>query len=87
MSAVTNQFQECFPSLNAGTPTNGTWSCTITFSQFAARGQWFLSVQAFDLAGNSRFYSRRASDGFLCYFDPNAGTVCQDFGPTDLVLQ
>ncbi len=87
-SAVTTQFQECFPQRTSGTTTNGTWACTITFSPLAARGQWFLNIQVIDVAGNTRLYTRRASDGFLCYFDPSLNTsVCQDFGDTDLVLQ
>jgi hypothetical protein len=86
-STLTTQFQECFPPLTSGSTTNGIWECTITFSQFAARGQWVLSVQLFDIAGNTRFYSRRASDGFLCYADPGQPLVCQDFGTTDIVLQ
>lgn len=87
-SAVTTQFQECFPQLTTGTATNGTWECTITFSPAAARGQWFLNLQVIDVAGNTRFYTRRQSDGFLCYFDPVlVAQVCQDFGDTDLILQ
>jgi hypothetical protein len=87
-SIETTQFQECFALLEAGTPNAGSWSCTVSFSEFAAKGQWVLSVEVRDVAGNSRFYSRRASDGYLCYFDPDAGTnVCQDFGDTDLILE
>jgi len=86
-STLTSQFQECIGILVAGSATNGTWDCTITFSQFAARGQWVLSVQVFDVAGNNRFYFRRASDGFLCYFDQATSMqICQNFGVTDIVL-
>jgi hypothetical protein len=87
VSTQTTQFQECFASRTSGTPTNGTWGCTITFSSLAARGQWVLQVQVFDLAGNVRIYSRRPTDGFLCYVDPGQSQVCQDFGTTDIILQ
>lgn len=87
-SVLTNQYQQCWAGRTAGTATDGTWSCTIAFSQFAARGQWILSLTVWDVAGNSRGYSRRATDGFLCHYDPATLTqVCQDFGDTDLVLQ
>jgi hypothetical protein len=86
-STAANQFQECFAALSSGNITNGSWSCTLNFSQFAARGQWVLQVEIRDRAGNMRFYSRRSTDGFLCFFDPAQGTVCQDFGSTDLILQ
>ena len=86
-STQTTQFQECFAPRTAGTSTNGTWTCTITFSPLAALGQWVLGVEVMDVAGNRRVYSRRASDGFLCYFDPTTNTqVCADFGDTDLIL-
>ncbi|MCC6318750.1 MAG: hypothetical protein IT361_13800 [Gemmatimonadaceae bacterium] len=85
-STQTTQFQECFPARFSGTPTNGTWQCTITFSSLAARGQWVLQVQAIDVAGNIRWYSRRSTDGFLCYVDPGQQQVCQDFGTTDIIL-
>jgi hypothetical protein len=85
-STQTTQFIECIAARTSGTPTNGTWSCPVTFSSLAARGQWVLSVQVFDVAGNNRFYSRRPTDGQLCYFLPGTGSVCQDFGTTDLVL-
>jgi hypothetical protein len=85
-STQASQFQQCFTSLTAGTPMNGTWACTINFPQFAARGQWVLSLTVVDVAGNVRYYYRRATDGYLCYYDPSAGTVCQDFGDTDIIL-
>jgi hypothetical protein len=82
-SAVTTQFQECEGVLTGGTTTNGTWNCLITFSQFAARGQWFLNlVDVWDLAGNMRRYTRVG--GQLCDF---ATSTCRDFGPLDLILQ
>ena len=86
-STTTTQFQECFATLTGGTVTNGTWGCTINFSNVAARGQWILSLQAYDVAGNLRQYARRATDGFLCYQDVGQPQVCQDFGTTDLILQ
>lgn len=86
-SATSNQFNYCFGARTAGTPLAGTYACTITFSQFAARGQWLLQVEVWDGAGNYRLYYRRASDGFLCYLDPALGETCQSFGDTDLVLQ
>jgi hypothetical protein len=87
-SAVSTQYQVCNATLTAGTINAGSWQCTITFPEFAALGQWVVSIQVADRAGNSRYYSRRASDGFLCYFDQAAGTqVCADFGDTDIVLQ
>ena len=86
-STTTTQFRECYPPRTSGTATNGSWACSITFSTLAARGQWALNVEVIDVAGNRRFYSRRASDGFLCYFDPTTNSqVCQNFGTTDLVL-
>ena len=87
LSATTGQSQECFASLASGSQTNGTYSCTISFPDFAASGQWTLTLQLVDSAGNERWYYRRASDGFLCYWDPSTTTqVCQDFGSTDLIL-
>ncbi|MBK8245856.1 MAG: hypothetical protein IPK85_00350 [Gemmatimonadetes bacterium] len=86
-STTTTQFQECITSLTGGTVTNGTWGCTINFSSLAARGQWILSLQAYDVAGNLRQYYRRPADGFLCYRDVGQNEVCQDFGATDLILQ
>ncbi|NNL30827.1 MAG: hypothetical protein HKO77_07375, partial [Gemmatimonadetes bacterium] len=82
------QSQSCFASLDAGNANAGSWSCTITFSEFAALGQWELNVELWDVAGNRRYYFRRSSDGYLCYFDPVTSTqVCQDFGDTDLILE
>src|SRR5690606_38941042 len=69
-SVSANQSQNCYASRTAGTPANGTYACQITFSQFAARGQWVLSLQLYDAAGNVRYYNRRASDGYLCYLPP-----------------
>jgi hypothetical protein len=86
-SVLTTQFQQCIAQRTTGTPTSGSWACTITFSSLAARGQWILSLEIQDVAGNRRIYSRRPSDGFLCYADPGQSTVCQNFGTTDLVLQ
>ncbi len=85
-STQSSQFQICNATVTSGTPVNGTWGCTITFSSLAAPGQWVLEVQTFDVAGNPRHYFRRATDGFLCYTDPGQATVCQDFGTTDIVL-
>ena len=87
-STTSSQGQDCYAGLTAGTTTNGTWSCTITFSQYAVLGQWILSLALYDVAGNARYYYRRVSDGYLCYDDQSTGTpVCQNFGDTDLVLQ
>lgn len=87
-SATTSQYQLCAASRIAGSATNGTYACQITFSQFAARGQWSLQLQLWDGAGNQRTYFRRASDGYMCYTPVGGGAqVCQDFGTTDLVLQ
>ncbi len=86
-STTTTQYQECIATLTGGTVTNGAWGCTINFSSVAARGQWALSIQTYDVAGNLRQYGRRATDGFLCYQDVGQSQVCQDFGVTDLILQ
>lgn len=86
-STTTTQFQECFASRTSGTITSGTWGCTVAFSSLAARGQWVLSLQVIDVAGNSRQYGRRPADGFLCYTDLGQPSVCQNFGTTDLILQ
>jgi hypothetical protein len=85
--AAPGQVQNCFAARTAGTATNGTWTCSLTFSQFAALGQWLVQVEVRDIAGNVRFYGRRASDGFLCYTPVGGGaSVCQDFGDTDIVI-
>jgi hypothetical protein len=82
-----SQQQNCFATRTAGTTTNGTWTCTLNFSEFAALGQWRVEVFVRDLANNTRFYSRRASDGWLCYFPVGGGAqVCQNFGPTDIII-
>jgi ZU5 domain len=87
-SAVTTQFQQCIAPRTSGTSTNGTWACTINFSALAALGRWDLFVEVQDVAGNRRSYNRRASDGFMCYFDTGTNTqVCKDFGDTDLILE
>ncbi len=87
-STTSNQGQVCWAGRIAGTSLNGTYDCQITFSQYAARGQWVLQLVVWDAAGNQRTYSRRASDGYLCYTPIGGGAqVCQDFGQTDLVLQ
>jgi hypothetical protein len=86
-STTTTQQQTCFASRTEGTPQDGTWACAISFSEFAARGQWVPSISVSDVAGNNRYYARRASDGFLCYSDPGTGPVCEDFGDTDIILQ
>lgn len=87
-SATSNQYQQCLAIRAAGTATNGTYACQITFSQFAARGLWALQLQLWDAAGNQRTYTRRAADGYMCYTPPGGGaSVCQNFGTTDLVLQ
>lgn len=86
-STQTTQYQECFAPRSAGTPTAGTWDCTISFPDFAASGQWVLQLQVRDLAGNERWYYRRATDGFLCYYDQTTqAQICQDFGSTDIIL-
>lgn len=86
-SATTNQGHFCYAVLTSGTPQDGLWSCTITFPEFAALGEWHPSVSIRDRAGNSRFYRRGASDGLLCYFDDSGTEVCQDVGETDVILQ
>ncbi|MGD8277771.1 MAG: hypothetical protein PVH00_07085, partial [Gemmatimonadota bacterium] len=87
-SATSSQTNYCYGTLVSGTTTNGTWSCDITFSQYAAIGQWILSIQLHDGAGNYRYYYRRAADGYLCYYDQTSSTqICQDFGDTDIILQ
>ncbi len=86
-SKTSNQSQYCWASRTTGTATNGTWSCTINFSTFAARGQWDLNVSLYDAALNYRNYLRRATDGFMCYFDNASQQVCTDFGTTTLTLQ
>lgn len=85
-SASTTQFKVCFGSMTAGTSTDGTWECSITFQEFNARGEWFLSfLMLVDVSGNRRLYRRRAADGFLCYPAPT-GDVCQDFGDTVIIV-
>jgi hypothetical protein len=86
-STTTTQRQGCFASLTEDTRLEGTWACTISFPELAASGQWVPSISVSDVAGNNRYYSRRASDGFLCYNDPVTGQVCQDFGDTDIILE
>lgn len=87
VSAASGQRQDCFAAVVSGTPTDGSWSCTIAFPDFAASGQWNLRLEVWDTAGNRRFYFRRDADGFLCFVDPGSGSqVCQDFGDTDLIL-
>lgn len=87
-STTANQTQTCYAGRTAGTATNGSYACQVTFSQFAARGQWVLSLQLWDAAGNVRYYYRRASDGYMCHTPTGGGAaVCQDFGTTDLRLQ
>jgi hypothetical protein len=74
--------------MTAGTPNAGSWACTISFPVTAARGQWALALWVYDIADNWRYYSRRPSDGFLCYWDPTTSQqICEDFGDTDLILQ
>ena len=76
--------------LNAGVEVvlNDSFDCQITFSQYAALGQWELRLTLWDMAGNLRTYCRRASDGYLCYKPTGGGAqICQNFGTTDLVLQ
>ena len=86
-SQVANQSEFCTASLTAGTRENGTWSCTITFSEFAARGEWRPTVFTRDGAFNTRNYQRGSADGLLCYFDAMGAEVCQDFGDTDIILE
>ena len=48
-------------------------------------GSWPLSnLQLLDVAGNTRSYFRRATDGFLCTGSPQ---VCQDVGDTEVIVQ
>ncbi|MEQ9401480.1 MAG: hypothetical protein RJQ04_20100 [Longimicrobiales bacterium] len=86
-SQTSNQNQFCEAALVSGTAADGIWSCTITFPEFAALGEWHPSLSIQDRATNSRFYRRGASDGLLCYFDDTGTEVCQDVGETDVVLQ
>ena len=86
-SASTDQSELCFGNLTSGTSSDGTWACDITFSEFAARGDWNLSfLTIVDVSGNRRLYTRRAADGFLCYTD-SGGQVCADFGDTVIIVQ
>lgn len=88
LSATTTQWQTCVASRTSGTPTDGLYACQITFSALAARGQWNLAIDVWDAAGNRRYYTRRAADGFMCYTPVGGGAaICQDFGTTDLQLQ
>jgi hypothetical protein len=85
--AAPGQFQQCFASRTGGTATNGTFTCSLTLSQFAARGEWIVQPTLRDVAGNLRFYSRRAADGFLCYTPVSGGAqVCQNFGDTSFIV-
>jgi hypothetical protein len=85
--AAPGQIQRCFATLSTGTPTNGTWTCTLTFSQFSALGQWTIGVFLRDVAGNVRSYFRRPADGFLCYVPVGGGSaVCQSFQDTDIII-
>ncbi len=84
-----SQFQGCqaFAPL-AGDAINGTWECLFTLPQFAATGSWPLFLLRLrDAAGNLRRYTRRASDGFLCYDDGAGGQVCTGFGDTEFIVQ
>ncbi len=87
-STETTQTQSCTMTRTSGSANDGTWSCTIVFPALAAMGSWVPTLNIRDLAGNQRFYSRRASDGFLCYFDSSTlSQVCKNFGDTELILQ
>ena len=85
--ATTSQVESCSASLTAGTSNNGTWQCSITFSQFAAPGDWVLSfLRLVDRSSNSRTYRGNVDeDGTLCYSTP-AGDVCENFGNTVINL-
>lgn len=86
-STGTTQEVNCPASLVSGTPTDGEWACIITFSPFAALGEWGFGARVVDGAGNIRLYQRRASDGYLCAGVPGVPpTDCRDFGTTDLIL-
>lgn len=84
-----NQFIECRATRIGGTPMNGTWQCSFTFSEHVARGEWRPQITLFDSANNLRFYTRAgaAGNGTLCYIDPAFGQVCEDFGETDIFFQ
>ncbi|MCU0648510.1 MAG: hypothetical protein MUF00_10975 [Gemmatimonadaceae bacterium] len=87
-SVTTTQNRSCFAARTAGTINNGTFACPITFDSLSARGQWVISLELFDVAGNRRIYNRRAADGFLCYQDPGMPSpICRDFGTSDLILR
>ena len=86
--AAPGQFQTCFAGLSTGTTTNGQWTCNLTFSQFAALGDWGIQLNLRDVAGNQRFYRRRAADGFLCYTPVGGGAeVCQNLGETTITIK
>ncbi len=83
----TFQSELCFASLTAGTSNDGTWQCSITFSEFAAQGDWVLSfLTLVDASSNRRLHRGNVDeDGVLCYSTP-AGDVCEDFGNTVINL-
>ena len=86
-SAETTQFQGCGATRQSGSANDGRWSCTINFPTTAASGAWNPTITVRDVSGNLRQYTRRATDGALCYFDPMVGQVCRDFGPnTNITL-
>lgn len=87
-SATSTQTQYCWASRTSGTALNGDWSCDVTFSQYAARGQWFLeAVYLYDAAGNTRAYQRQqGSTDTMCYYPPT-GAVCQAFGSLEVIVQ
>src|SRR5690606_31886768 len=83
-SAETMQIQQCI--VTPPGPATVVTGCTIAFPSFAASGRWDLIVIVSDVSANDRRYERRAADAFLCYTDPGASQVCQDFGDTDLMI-
>jgi hypothetical protein len=86
-STTSSQYEQCYLPAPGGPSTTVSTTCTVTFSQYAARGQWVMSLYLYDLAGNVRSYFRRAADGYLCYRDAQGQDVCQDFGDSDVVLR
>lgn len=87
-STETTHIQTCVMSRTAGTVNDGNWSCTINFPALAATGSWVPTLEVFDSAANRRFYSRRSTDGYMCYFNSStATTACVDSGETELILR
>lgn len=87
-STTSTQVQGCFGTLKNGSALDGDWICSATFSQFAARGIWYVDkVVLTDSAGNERYYYRQqSSTDTLCY-GASTGEICRSFGPLDVIVQ